>query len=233
MKKTFIFIMLICAASLSDAFAQVRFDVKKASKTFDAKVEVERCNDDGNCDGRLQVELFKKAARQPFQIIKLQQTEFTVEEARTVNSKMLYDYQSAIFFEDYNFDGREDLAIRDGNESGYGGPSYQVYLYAPRTGKFVKSPRLTAMAHDEGLGMFEVDKKRKVLVVYSKSGCCFHQRDEFRMINDRPVKVFEEIEDARLFGDENDPSTKRVTITTSRLIKGRWITRVRHEPRRE
>lgn len=84
-----------------------------------------------------------------------------IEEAQMADTKLMYDYQSVVFIEDYNFDGTEDLAIRDGNNSGYGGPSYQIYLFSPRSKKFVHNQAFTDLAQNESLGMFEIDKKKE------------------------------------------------------------------------
>lgn len=221
-KKIILTIFLLNVA----VFAQKKFEIKNASKNFDASFAVESC-DESFCRGKITFSLFRKGETKPFQIIKLADTEFMLEEAELTNTKLMYDRQSVVFFEDYNFDGKEDLALRDGSNSGYGGPSYQIYLFAPQSKKFVESQPLTDLAQGEYLGMFEVDKKKKLLRNFSKSGCCWHQTREFAVVNNRPKKIFEEIEDATI-ADE-----KRVRITTRKLIKGRWQTRVRYVPRQE
>ena len=222
MKNILILILVLCAT----AFAQQRFEMKNASKNYDARIEVEKC-EDGFCGGKLKIELFKKSAAKPFQIFNLDDTEFMIEEAQLADTKLMYDYQSVVFLEDYNFDGAEDLAIRDGNNSGYGGPSYQIYLFSPRGKKFVHNQSFTDLAQNESLGMFEVDKKKKVLRTFSKSGCCWHQTKEFSVVGNRLKKVFEETEDATI------PDEKRVRITTGKLVKGRWRTSVRYVKREQ
>ena len=221
MKKIFLLVLLLSAP----VFAQVRFEKGSASKKYDARIEVESCAED-TCGGRMKIELFKKASRKPFQVLNLEETEFALEEAKINNAKRRYDYQSVIFFEDYNFDGVEDLAVRDGNNSAYSGPSYQIYLFSPPRGKFVHSPAFTNLSQSEYLGMFEVDKKKRVLRVASKGGCCMHRTEEFRVVNNRLVKVFEIYEEVEF--DEKEGS--RLRIETSRRVKGRWQTRVRCMP---
>ena len=49
--------------------------------------------------------------------------------------------------------------------------------------------------------------------------------EEFLVVNDRPKKVLEIVEDATL-ADE-----KRVKITTKRLVGGRWRTTTKYVPR--
>jgi hypothetical protein len=224
MKNIFLFVLLLSLP----AFAQVKFEKGNASKNYNARIEVERC-EENTCGGKLKIELFKKASAKPFQILNIAETEFAVEEAKLTNAKRRYDYQSIIFFEDYKFDGIEDLSIRDGNNSAYSGPSYQIYLFSPRLGKFVHSPAFTRFAQSEFLGMFEVDKKKRVIRVASKGGCCMHRTEEFRVINNRLVKVFEIYEEIE-FWKEN---VNRRRIETSRLVRGRWQTRVRYEKIKE
>jgi len=219
MKKT-LFILLFCSA----AFAQEKFELKDASKIYDVTATVENCGN-GSCDGQLKVELFKKTARKPFQTFKLDSTAFSIDEVELVNTKLLYDSQSVIFLEDYNFDGMPDLAIRDGNNGGYGGPSYQIYLFSPTVKKFVHNSAFTKLNQGVYLGAMEVDKKKKVLRVLSKSGCCWHQTEEFAVVKNSPKKVFEKTEDASIADDT------KVKITTKKLVNNRWRTTVKYVER--
>lgn len=222
MNRILILLLLFCAA----AFAQQRFEMKNASKNYDARIEVEKC-EDGFCGGKLKIELFKKSTKKPFQVFKLDYTEFMIEEAQMADTKLMYDYQSVVFIEDYNFDGTEDLAIRDGNNSGYGGPSYQIYLFSPRSKKFVHNQAFTDLAQNESLGMFEIDKKKRVLRTFSKSGCCWHQTKEFTVVGNRLKNTFEETEDA------TNSDEQRVKILTRKFIKGRWRTSVKYIKREQ
>ena len=208
--------------------AQIKFDVKNASKNYDVRIEVEKCENQ-ICQGKATYTLFKKKATTAFQIFRLADTEFMLgdNDKPSINVTRLYDEQSAVNMGDYNFDGFEDLALCDGTHSGYGMPSYQIYLYSPRAQKFVNNPYFTELAQGEGMGMFEVDVKRKVLSTSSKSGCCWHATKEFAVINNRPRKVLENVEDATI-ADE-----KKVRITTKRLVNGRWRTKIKYVPRAE
>jgi hypothetical protein len=113
----------------------------------------------------------------------------------------------------------EDVAICDGQNGGYGMPSYEVYLSSKKAGKFVVDNAFSELGHN--LGMFEVDKKKRVLRTFSKSGCCFHVTEEFAVTKNRPVKVFSVEEDATI-ADE-----KKVKITTKTLVGGKWQTKVK------
>lgn len=220
-------ILLAVLVFSTGAAAQIKFEVKSASKLYDVQIDVERC-EDRTCEGKAAFTLFKKNSTTPFQVLNLPETWFMHgdNDQPSANLSRLYDEQGAVSFSDYNFDGIEDLALRDGRNGIYGSASYQIYLFSRKTGKFFNSPEFTTLAQD-GLGMFEVDRKRKVLRVLSKSGCCLHMSQEYSVVNNRPRKILEVVEDAGVADDT------RVKITTKRLVNGRWRTTVKYEPRGE
>src|SRR5688500_7400127 len=124
MIKTLFSVLLFstCAA------AQVKFEVKRASKLYDVGIEVAGC-EDKICEGPATFTLFKKNHRSPFQVFKLPDTSFTLGENDQPSANITrLAQQSAVSFPDYNFDGIEDLALCDGRNGGYGAPSYQIYL---------------------------------------------------------------------------------------------------------
>jgi hypothetical protein len=216
--------LLLCAS----AFAEAKFEVKNASKSYDVLIEVERC-ENKICEGKVSFTLFKKGARVPFQVFRLDDTSFMLgdNDEPSVNVTRLYDEQSAVSFSDYNFDNIEDLSLCDGANGGYGMPSYQIYLFSKRANKFVHSPAFSELSQEGRLGMFERDARRKVLRTSSKSGCCLHMTEEFIVVNNRPKKVLEIEEDATIANE------KKVKITTKRLVSGRWRKTVRYVPRIE
>lgn len=220
-KLLFVFILSLSVNGL----AQEVFNIKKASKLYDVRLEVEKC-DENSCAGDAKFSIFRKGEKKPIQVFKTQ-TAFLSEEAKRPKTKIMYDYQSVVFFEDYNFDGVEDLAIRDGNNGGYAGPSYQIYLFSPPTKKFVHNDSMTDLNQQVGLGLMEVDKKKRVLRVYSKSGCCLHSTEEYKVVGGNRIrKVYEWTEDATI-ADE-----KRVKITTRTLVNSRWRTSVKYVKRK-
>jgi hypothetical protein len=224
MIKVLLTILLFCTS----AAAQVKFEVKKASKIYDVQIEVERC-EDKICEGKVTYTLFKKNNAAPFQVFELPDTSFMLGEndQPSANITRLYDEQSAVNFSDYNFDGIEDLSLCDGRNGGYGAPSYQIYLFMPRAGRFILSEDFTELSQEGRLGMFERDARRKRLRTSSKSGCCLHMTEEFVVVNNRPKKVLEIVEDATI------PDKRRVKITTKRLVGGRWRTTTQYVPRIE
>jgi hypothetical protein len=56
-----------------------------------------------------------------------------------------------------------------------------------------------------------------------------HRTEEFRVVNNRLVKVFEIYEEVEVWKE----NVNRVRIETSRRVKGRWHTRVRYEKLKE
>jgi hypothetical protein len=94
-----------------------------------------------------------------------------------------YGRQSVVIYDDFDFDGRPDLAIMDGQHSCYHGPSFQIFV---RQGKgFAKSRAFTRLAQ-EYCGMFSIDRAHKQLHAMTKSGCCFHQFDTFDVVRRSP-----------------------------------------------
>lgn len=221
-KLLFIFILLIA----SSAFPQKSFEIKSASKYFDINVDVAKC-DDNYCSGAAKFSFFKKGGTKPYQVIGLDDTQIQLSESGQplTNVTLLYDEQSVISVADYNFDGMEDVAICDGANGSYGGPSYRVYLSSRAAGKFIFSKEFSALG--EHLGMFNVDAKKKRLKTFDKSGCCYHIEEEFAVIKNRPVKVRSVEEEVSVSDDQ------RVKITTKTLVGGKWKTAVKYVKREE
>ncbi|WP_417069816.1 XAC2610-related protein [Niveibacterium terrae] len=132
------------------------------------------------------------------QLIRVDSEELTLDlhEGRALaNIKQLpYGEQSAIHYEDVNFDGVKDLAVMDGQNSCYHGPSFQIYLGVKGDpGKFVPSAPFTELAQ-KYCGMFQVDHAKKLLHTMTKSGCCWHQYSTYRVIDGlpRPIDIVEQ-----------------------------------------
>jgi hypothetical protein len=218
-----LFVLLLfcpCAA------AQIKFEVKNASKLYDVLIEVEKCANKV-CEGKATFTLFKKNSTTPFQIFRLDYTSFGQgdNDRASANVTRLDDEQFAATFADYNFDGVADLALCDGNNGPYGAPTYQIYLFSRAANKFVLSEPFTELSQEGRLGMLKVDRKRRRFQTMSKAGCCLHMTEEFVVVNNRPKKILEIEEDATI------PDEKRVKITTKRLVNGRWRKTVKYVPR--
>lgn len=204
-------------------FAQNQFELKDASKNFDVKMNVEHCAED-ECQGKATIELLDKKTSKIFQTLTSDNLNFYLnkDQKPTANIIQLYNEQSPLIFDDFNFDGTEDMAIRNGNESSYGGPSYDVYVFNITKKQLVLSEELTVLAH-ENLGMFNTDSERKRLITYSKSGCCWHLTTEYSVFSQRGLfKVYELEEDAT--GGE------KVKVTRKEFIDDKWTTHIKTYP---
>lgn len=223
MNKIFLFIPFFLFGA-ADLFAQQTFLLKDASKTFDVRIKIAGCDND-ICEGKASLYLFKKNQAKLFQTIEMPNAYLELGKDRkpTANLIELYgENNSGVIFDDFNFDGAEDLGIRNGNEGAYGGPSYDVLLFSGATGKFVKNRELTKLG-SENLGLFTIDKTRKTIETFNKSGCCYHETTRYRVMNNRPKKVFVFIEDATV-GDG-----AKVKLTTKTLVKGKWKRTTKYE----
>lgn len=211
-KLLILFVFLLCPS----AFGQKTFNIKNASEYFNIKINVAECAD-SSCTGKASFSFYKKDAATPYQTINLPDTYIDIGDgAPSVNETLLYDKQSVINIGDFNFDGMNDVAICDGTNGSYGMPSYRIYLSSRAAKKFVYDSAFSQLGRH--LGMFEVDKPKKLLRTFDKSGCCWHITEEFSVVGNRPKKIFEKVEDATI-ADET-----KVLITTKKLVGGKWQT---------
>lgn len=219
-----IYIAILILSAVAAASAQHVFTLKDASKYFDIRLTVPEC-EDGFCRGEAKFEFLKKNGTRPYQTISLDDTlvQLADDGRPPANVSLMYDMQSVVNVGDFNFDGMEDVAICDGSNGSYGGPSYRVYLSDRSKGKFVHNAAFTELG--SRLGMFRVDAKRKRLRIFDKSGCCWHVTEEYAVAGNRPVKIFVEEEDATI------PDDTKVKITTKRFVNGRWRVNVKYIPR--
>ncbi|MDQ3747074.1 MAG: hypothetical protein M3444_22105 [Acidobacteriota bacterium] len=228
-------LLLILLAAMA-CFAQETFKVNDVSTEYDVTVALEGCDGPGQleganmCTGAARVSLYRKGANSPFQVLRLPNVQIHRDQLAYSpkpggHRRVIYDDEYSIIFDDFNFDGREDLAICNGRQGGYGAPSYNVYLFDKASNRFVENERLTTLAGEGYLGLFFPDPKRKTLTAYSKSGCCYHETEVYRVANNRPVLVEKVIEDETA----RDEKMIRVKVTTRRLVRGRWVKTVRME----
>ncbi|WKW46377.1 hypothetical protein P3875_11470 [Myroides sp. JBRI-B21084] len=102
-----------------------------------------------------------------------------------------YGEQSILIFEDFNFDGTKDIALRTGYYSCYGGPSFAIYLATKNS--FVYNESFTELGSNY-CGMFTVDTEKKQLSTMTKSGCCWHQYSTYVVEKNQviPIEIIEE-----------------------------------------
>lgn len=115
-----------------------------------------------------------------------------------------YGEQNVIICDDFNCDGEDDLAIKIGNLSCYGGPAYNVYI--ADKGELKLHEEFSRLAQ-EYCGFFESDCEKKEIYTMTKSGCCWHQYSTYSLINGEPI-IKETIEDDAMGGSY---STRTIT----------------------
>jgi hypothetical protein len=219
--------VLACGPADGVISVQQTFKIQKASKKYDLIVKIDSC-DQGElpdfCTGTGQVDISKKGEQAVFQT--LDQDSIHLNKIKTaynpeLNQKprVLYDDEYSFIFGDFNFDGEEDLAICNGTNGGYGGPSYTIYLFEKRSKRFVENKKLSDLADGVYLGLFFPDPNRKLLHAYWKSGVGFHAEEVYRVVNNRPVLIEKTEEEAT--------ATDYWIITTHKRMNGKWVKRVR------
>ncbi|RLJ76709.1 XAC2610-related protein [Pedobacter alluvionis] len=211
MKSLIIFCSILLIANTSRA--QFKFLANNSSDQYKAKIFVDKC--EGNaCGGKATVIVYDKVTDREIDTFHSDGLEFGLTE--TQNAKLgwleLGKYQTPLIFGDFNFDGLEDLAIRNGNNGSYASPSYQVYLTS-KENKFLLSNELTKLA-SENLGMFDIDKKTKQIAIHQKDGCCFDKTINYKFdTKNVPYEDSSVIEDSSI--------ADIVTVITQKIVDGK------------
>ena len=175
-------------------FGQKTFEVQDFSKDFYGKVYIETPSE---VFSKGWIGIFeKKTNRQLIKVVleEISNNDTDEDGKQKANVKELpYGEQSHIIYDDFNFDGVKDFAIMDGQNSCYGGPSFQIYLAGKGKNQFVLNPDFTRLAQDY-CGMFDIDSEKKIISTVVKSGCCWHEFSEFIVIGNKPraIKIVEE-----------------------------------------
>ncbi len=233
-----LFALLVSAKS--NCFAQETFQVQTSSTVYDVNVKIDKCDEKDKrynpsiCSGPGQVNIYRKGSALPFQVLNFNNLEVDKEQIAydskiAKRERKLYDDEYSFIFDDFNFDGSEDLAVCTGRDGGYGAPSYKVYLFNKVSKKFVENVRLSKLTQEVYLGLFSIEPKKRQLVAYSKSGCCYHETEVYKLIHNKPVMVEKIIEET----SGGDDTGYIVKVTTRKLVNGRWLKRVRKEKVRE
>lgn len=208
-------LLIICGALFIsfNATAQFKFLSNNTSNEYNAKLFVADCNN-GHCEGKSTIMLYDKISGEEIQTFSSIDLNFSLTDKQDARIGWidLGKYQSPLIFGDFNFDGVEDLAIRNGNNGAYASPSYDVYL-SSKNRKFVLDKNFTKLA-SENLGMFNIDRKKKQISVEEKSGCCYHKTTSYTVDAKKGLtEVASVIEDSSI-GDD-------VTVITQKLIGGK------------
>jgi len=212
MKKLLIIILSICTGHF--AKAQYKFNDETSSSQYDAKITV--ANYSGTfCSGPGIITLSDKITKEKTQVFTSADLTFSLTENQhpETGEINLGKYQSPLIFGDFNFDGIEDVAIRNGHNNIYNGASYTVYLYHVNKKKFVLNKELTDLATNN-MGMFAIDRKNKSLTITQKEACCYYKDITYKVsASNKPYFVQSVIEDSSIGED--------VTVITQKIVDGK------------
>ncbi|MDO7899369.1 XAC2610-related protein [Pseudomonas citrulli] len=142
-----------------------------------------------------------------------------------VNAWLLGPF-SLLYFADFNFDGRQDLAIRNGTdpESSYK-PMFDVYLQDPQKPQWILNAALTALAKEASSGMFSVIAQDRILFTQTDRDDTSTRSTQWQMQGDTLVRLRsssdEEIEPSEL-GDETSMPRGYTLHTFGELKDGEW-----------
>ncbi|NWA81301.1 hypothetical protein [Pseudomonas sp. D2002] len=91
---------------------------------------------------------------------------------------------SLLYFADFDLDGRQDLAIRNGNDPTQRyKPMFDVYLQDPQTQRWVLNAPLTKLAWETSSGMFSLSPFEGTLLSQVDRGCCWTRSTQWQMRN--------------------------------------------------
>jgi hypothetical protein len=204
-------------------------DVQNASKHYDFRVNMKDECIPSRPGGPLcflpaELVVLHKGTEQDVQRIDLDRIDLVLGEHGRLRADAagMYDWQGTLEIGDFNFDGREDFAVRNGEMGPYDSPTYCVFLYDPRQGRFVESDAFSQLTQ-ENMGFFAVDTARRRLVVSSKSGCCDYATEEYAVVQGKLV-LMESYEEKGAPGEEMTITRRvrqgdkwRTTVTTTSL----------------
>ncbi|WP_343523138.1 hypothetical protein [Pedobacter sp.] len=211
MKNLIIFCGILLIAHTAEA--QFKFLANNSSDQYNAKIIVDRC-ENGACNGKATIILYNKITNGEIDTFHSDDLEFGLTEKQDAKLGWLElgKYQTPLIFGDFNFDGLEDLAIRNGNKGSYSSPSYDIYVAGPEN-KFLLNSELSKLA-SQNLGMFDVDKKAKQLSIHQKDGCCFDKTINYKYSGKNTL-----YEDSSVI--EDSTIADYVTVITQKLVDGK------------
>ncbi|WP_052250878.1 XAC2610-related protein [Xanthomonas sacchari] len=186
-----------------------RYDLQDFSDRYRATLEIE---DSGEVFRPGIVRVFARGNATPLSPELVVDTDAKSGKVKANVHELPYGEQSVLIYDDFNFDGIKDLAVMDGQNSCYHGPSYQVYLGT--ADGFEASPGFTELAQSN-CGLFQVDAKAREIHTMTKDGCCWHQYATYSVRDGAPLLEREVVEDARSEG----PGLAQETVYRDRAGK--------------
>jgi len=173
---------------IDEAGAPYRFELR-----FERKFDANRA--DLDCDsGPLILTVTSQGGAAPSQELRLDQICVARDWAGQVlvNDATLHDDRGMIETGDFNFDGAPDFAVQNARNSCDGGPSYHVFLFDAKSGRFALNEAFTPLTED-WCGFFQVDPVRQELRTHGKLGCnpmpCWHEYIRWKVVEGVPEQV--------------------------------------------
>lgn len=180
-------LLVLLTLSLTTLLTQAKtFKVDDFSPQYHAIITIDSCDQDW-CSGAGTIKIYDNHTKKPILTSKSDNLSFELHnDAPQSNVAQTYGENSSIIFEDFNFDGKPDFAVSNGNNSCYGGPSYDIYLW--HNGAYKNNAAFGDLANNY-CGMFDVDVKNKQLHTMTKGSCCQHEYTDFIVKNNQPVAI--------------------------------------------
>lgn len=201
-------------------WAQNHFELSEISKNYHVSIDIATCNEK-ECFGKSTITLTDRKTSEKFPTLTSENFTFTIESDSLNLNKAKFDEElQSLIFEDFNFDGFEDVALVNRSLRN---SIYDIYTFDSIQNQFLMNEGMTTLVKDNS-AMFTVDSERKRLIVYLKSGCCLYITKEYNVIPERdPLKIYEFEEDTR---DQETVITKK-----SEFIDYKWFTKTTKYPR--
>lgn len=175
------------------ASAQKSYDLVDFSDEFSGKIILDDNQENSDLETNCTLNIYQKKNGKLIFSKPALYSEYDIEDSKVKSNiqEIPYGEQSILIYEDFNFDGKEDIALRTGNYSCYGGPSFEIYL-ADKNG-FTYNESFTELGSNY-CGMFTVDDEKKQLQTMTKSGCCWHQFSTYVVEKNQvvPIEIIEE-----------------------------------------
>lgn len=196
--------------------AQVAFEIPKLSSKYNMIANADRCTEK-ECFGKTRIDVYNREDGEKIQSIF--SNDFKID--TDLNHKPLQDsVKNSVLINDFNFDGTQDLAVRNGEINGK--PIFDVYLFSDSLQQFVPDLQFSKLSYS-GNGMFSVDSARKRIITHEKKGCCYEVTLELQLLPDwglQKVYIFEV--------DTSNP--EKVTTIKSEFIDYKWFTNTKVYP---
>jgi len=184
MKKTFL--LILCCLSFWFVHAQ-KIKLTSFSDRYSGEINLISQNNDDQEENAVLI-IFDDNLNKTVLEVGTFVSEYDLKD-KEINTNVLevpYGEQSVLIYDDFNFDGINDIAVRVGNYSCYGGPAFDVYL--ANNNEFIYDEEFTDLAQNY-CGFFITDPEKKQISTMTKSGCCWHQYNTYKVENYKPVLI--------------------------------------------